>query len=104
MMLLTNMIACAKTPFVETAQGCPSLRRCVAALKGKTAPVCKILSLTAQKMRNLVIVFELVLLRKAVMGAVDSAILSRVQLAFRHDILTLKYTCRHAMFATKLLT
>ena len=40
----------------------------------KTAPVCKILSLTVQKMRNVVIVFELVLLRKAAIGTLNGTV------------------------------
>ena len=54
-------------------------------------------------MRNLVIAFELVLLLEAAIGTVDSAILSRMEPAFRIDILRLKYACRHALLATKLL-
>ena len=80
-----------KLNLLETAQGCPSLWRCIAILKEKTAPVCKILSLTAQKMRNLAIAFELVLLRNAGVGAVDSAILSRMQRPLRIDIARIKY-------------
>ena len=70
----------------------------------RTAPVCKSLSLTAQKMRKLVTPFELVLLGKGAKSAFDGAVLSRVQRAFRLDILRLKEARPHAAFATELLS
>ena len=62
------------------------------------------MSLIAEKMRNLVIGFELVLLQNAGVGTVDSAILLRVQRAFRLDIISFRYVCQRALLPANLLS